>query len=101
MANRIYIDDVGTIVILDLAADVTTLGGPVVTFKVTEPDDNVLSWTASPVIGEANQWQFTLTVADGFSKAGTHTIYALITDGATDSQWTSEAFEFTIYTAGE
>jgi len=90
VANKHYIGEIGTDIIVDCGQDIT--GATNTELVVKKPDGSIVTWTAT--IYNTNYLKYT-TVSGDFDQAGTYRLQASLTL----SGWTGygETSEFIIY----
>ena len=76
MANKYYVGDTGTEIVLDTKVDLT--GGTDAKIKVKKPDGNAVEWDAS--IKDTTRLSH-VAAADDLDQAGTYLLQASITLG--------------------
>jgi hypothetical protein len=69
MANRCYINDVGTLITLETGANLTTLAPTVKIIKVKKPNGDLRDWVAT--VANTTQLTYTLIAGD-VDQAGTY-----------------------------
>ena len=90
MANKVFLNDVGTVLEIDMKENISTATG--LKLEVQKPDGTVVEWT--PTIYGTNYLRYT-TVAGDLNKVGTYFINPKLTIGG----WTGEGdtVQFTVY----
>ena len=93
MANKVYVGDVGTAIVLNLGVDVTDAIGP--ELRVKKPDGSTDSWVAAThtIDGKTTFLRY-ITVDGDLNLSGRYKVQAHLTVGG----WTglSETVQFTV-----
>lgn len=74
MANKYYIGDIGTEILVDCGCDIT--GATLTRFVVKKPDNTEVEWTA--IIEGTNYLKYTVITGD-FSVAGKYSLQVALT----------------------
>ena len=94
MANKIYVNDVGTAIVLNLGVDLS--GGVSPELHVSKPDGTIVVWPATlHTVSQVPNYVRYVTRAGDLDQPGKYKVQAHITIGG----WTghSETVQFTVY----
>lgn len=94
MANKIYVGDIGTAIVLNLGVDLTDAVSP--ELHVQKPDGSVVTWLGSVyTMNSLRNFVRYVTVKDDLNLPGKYKVQGHVTIGG----WTghSETVTFTVY----
>jgi hypothetical protein len=91
MASKIYVDDIGTLIRVNCASDIT--GATTTDIYVKKPDGTTVTWNGA-IDTDPNYLKYTVVSGD-FDQAGTYKAHAYVETAA--GQWTGEIFRFNVY----
>jgi hypothetical protein len=92
MSDKSYVDDVGTVVLVDTGSDIQT--ATTTNLLVKKPDGTEVTWTGT--LSGTDSITYTI-VADDFDQAGTYSLQSYVETAAW--QGSGETVTFIVYSA--